>query len=71
MHLHRNRYRNQRYTNIRDFRKIQPCSAALIEAGGSIIDAPGIDQSGFAHLAQFAALAGRNAQEAFSQMEWE
>lgn len=45
--------------------------AALIEAGGSIIDAPGIDQSGFAHLAQFEALAGRNAQEAFSQMEWE
>jgi len=37
----------------------------------AIIDALGIDQSGFAHLAQCEALAGRNAQEAFSQMEWE
>lgn len=45
--------------------------AALIEEGGSIMDAPGIDQSAFAHLDQFDSLAGRNAQTAFEQMEWE
>lgn len=44
---------------------------ALIEAGGTIIDAPGIDQSAFAYLEQFDALAGRNAQAAYEQMEWE
>lgn len=45
--------------------------STLIDAGGSIMEAPGVDQSGFAHLDQFAALAGRNAQTAFQQMEWE
>lgn len=44
---------------------------ALIDDGGTIIDAPKIDQSAFAHLAQFENLAGRNAQTAFQQMEWE
>ena len=44
---------------------------ALIEAGGTIIEAPGIDQSAFAYLEQFDALAGRNAQAAYEQMEWE
>jgi len=44
---------------------------ALIDEGGDIIDAPGVDQSGFAYLEQFDALAGRNAQTAFQQMEWE
>ena len=42
-----------------------------IDAGGGIIDAPKVDQSAFAHLAQFEALAGRNAQAVFQQMEWE
>jgi hypothetical protein len=32
---------------------------------------PGVDQSAFAHLEQFDALAGRNAQAAYEQMEWE
>jgi len=45
--------------------------AALIEDGGDIIDAPAIDQSAFRHLEQFDALAGRNAQAAYEQMEWE
>lgn len=44
---------------------------ALIEDGGDIMDAPKVDQSAFAHLEQFEALAGRNAQAAFEQMEWE
>jgi len=34
---------------------------ALIEAGGDIMDAPHIDQSAWAYLDQFEALAGRNA----------
>ncbi|CUH88957.1 Beta-lactamase precursor [Phaeobacter sp. CECT 5382] len=44
---------------------------ALIEDGGDIIDAPKIDQSAWAHLAQFDALAGRNAQATYEEMEWE
>lgn len=44
---------------------------ALIEDGGEIMDAPKIDQSAFAHLDQFDSLAGRNAQAAYEQMEWE
>ncbi len=44
---------------------------AMIEAGGDIMDAPAVDQSAFSHLEQFEALAGRNAQAAFQQMEWE
>lgn len=44
---------------------------AHIDAGGDIIGSVGIDQSGFAHLAQFDALAKRNAQAAFEQMEWD
>lgn len=44
---------------------------ALIDAGGDIIDAPRIDQSAWAHLDQFDALAGRNAQATYEEMEWE
>ncbi|MGG7567105.1 MBL fold metallo-hydrolase [Rhodovulum sp. DZ06] len=44
---------------------------AHLEAGGDIIGVVEVDQSGFAHLAQFDALARRNAQAAFQQMEWE
>ena len=44
---------------------------ALIEEGGDIIDAPKVDQSDFSYLQNFDMLAGRNAQEVFSQMEWE
>lgn len=45
--------------------------AALIEDGGDIIASPQVDQSAFAYLEQFEALARRNAQTAFQQMEWE
>ncbi|MGV6803924.1 MAG: MBL fold metallo-hydrolase [Ruegeria sp.] len=44
---------------------------ALIENGGDIIAAPGVDQSAFSYLEQFEGLAGRNAQTAYQQMEWE
>ncbi|MFU8882262.1 MAG: MBL fold metallo-hydrolase [Rhodobacterales bacterium] len=45
--------------------------AALIADGGDIMDAPAIDQTAFSYLEQFDALAGRNAQTAYEQMEWE
>lgn len=44
---------------------------AHIEAGGDIIGSVEVDQSAFAHLDQFEALAGRNAQAVFQKMEWE
>jgi len=44
---------------------------ALLDEGGDILAAPLVDQSGFAYLEQFDSLAGRNAQTAFQQMEWE
>ncbi|MBN2759269.1 MAG: MBL fold metallo-hydrolase, partial [Rhodobacteraceae bacterium] len=40
----------------------------LLEEGGTILDAPAIDQSAWAHLVEFDSLAGRNAQAAFEQM---
>ena len=43
----------------------------VIAEGGEIFEAQSVDQSGFAYLEQFEALAGRNAQMAFQQMEWE
>lgn len=43
----------------------------LIDEGGDIMAAPQVDQSAFSHLEQFDSLAGRNAQTAFQQMEWE
>jgi hypothetical protein len=44
---------------------------ALIKAGGDIMDAPKIEQSAWSYLEQFDSLAGRNAQAAFEEMEWE
>lgn len=45
--------------------------AEHIDAGGDMIGSVEVDQSAFAHLAQFDALARRNAQQVFSEMEWE
>ncbi|MDX1780117.1 MAG: MBL fold metallo-hydrolase [Thalassovita sp.] len=45
--------------------------AAHIEEGGDILSSVDVDQSGFADLDNFDSLARRNAQEVFSQMEWE
>lgn len=42
-----------------------------IDGGGGIIKSVDVDQSTFSHLDQFEALAGRNAQAVFEQMEWE
>ena len=42
-----------------------------IDAGGDMIGAVEVDQSAFARLEQFDSLAGRNAQQVFSEMEWE
>ena len=42
-----------------------------IDSGGDIIGSVDVDQSGFSYLDQFEALAGRNAQAVFEQMEWE
>lgn len=44
---------------------------ALIDEGGDIMDAPAIDQSAWSYLEQFDSLAGRNAQAAYEEMEWE
>ncbi|TCP27469.1 MBL fold metallo-hydrolase [Rhodovulum adriaticum] len=44
---------------------------AHIDAGGDIIGSVDVDQSAFADLDNFDQLAGRNAQEVYSQMEWE
>ena len=44
---------------------------SLIDEGGDTLDAPKVDQSAFAYLEKFDALAGRNAQTAYQQMEWE
>ena len=44
---------------------------AHIDAGGDIIGSVEVDQSAFTYLDQFEALAGRNAQTVFQQMEWE
>ena len=44
---------------------------AHIESGGDMIGAPKVDQSTFKHLEQFESLAGRNAQQVFSEMEFE
>lgn len=42
-----------------------------IDAGGDIIGSVSVDQSAFSGLEQFDLLAGRNAQQVFSEMEWE
>lgn len=44
---------------------------ALLEQGGDIMTAPQVNQSAFEYLEQFEALARRNAQTTFQQMEWE
>ncbi|WP_428546810.1 MBL fold metallo-hydrolase [Profundibacter sp.] len=45
--------------------------ADYIDGGGEIIDSVNVDQSAFSYLKNFEGLAGRNAQEVFTQMEWE
>ncbi|ALG91263.1 MULTISPECIES: MBL fold metallo-hydrolase [Actibacterium] len=45
--------------------------ARHIEGGGDIIGAVAVDQQAFSYLLDFDMLSRRNAQEVFSQMEWE
>lgn len=42
-----------------------------IEAGGDMIASVEVDQQAFDYLEQFDALARRNAQQVFAEMEWE
>ena len=42
-----------------------------IEAGGDMITSVDVDQSAFSYLEQYDSLARRNAQQVFSEMEWE
>jgi glyoxylase-like metal-dependent hydrolase (beta-lactamase superfamily II) len=44
---------------------------AYIDDGGDIIDSVNVDQAAFSYLENFAGLAKRNAQQVFSEMEWE
>ena len=44
---------------------------AYIDQGGDIIDSVNVDQAAFSYLANFEGLAKRNAQQVFSEMEWE
>lgn len=44
---------------------------AYIDDGGDIIDSVHVDQQVFSYLENFEGLAKRNAQQVFSEMEWE
>lgn len=44
---------------------------AYIEEGGDIIGSVEVDQSAFTYLENFDGLARRNAQQVFTEMEWE
>ncbi len=44
---------------------------AYIDDGGDIIDSVHVEQSAWEYLSQFEALARRNAQQVYSEMEWE
>jgi len=44
---------------------------AFIEDGGEIIESVNVDQAAFTYLENFEGLAKRNAQQVFSEMEWE
>ena len=45
--------------------------AVHIDEGGDMTGSPKVDQAAFSHLIQFKILAGRNAQQVYSEMEWE
>ena len=56
---------HRRLVNLRDRMRVH------IDAGGDMMGAVGVDQSACTHLEQFDALAGRNAQQVFTEMEWQ
>jgi glyoxylase-like metal-dependent hydrolase (beta-lactamase superfamily II) len=45
--------------------------SAFMEEGGDISEVGSIDQSKFDYLQNYKTLAGRNAQQVFSELEWE
>lgn len=45
--------------------------SAFIENGGDIVDIGKVDQSKFSRLLNHETLAGRNAQQVFTELEWE
>lgn len=45
--------------------------AAYMEDGGEMVDSVNVDQKAFSYLKQFDSLAKRNAQQVFSEMEFE
>ena len=44
---------------------------AYIDDGGDIIDSVNVEQSAFSYLQNYEGLAKRNAQQVYSEMEWE
>ena len=44
---------------------------AVLEGGGAIEDGIAVDQSAFAHLANYSTLARRNAQQVYMELEFE
>ena len=46
-------------------------TGAFIDEGGDIIESVDVDQAAFSYLANFEGLVKRNAQQVFSEMEWE
>lgn len=58
--------------DTRDYLKnLRDQIGAYIDEGGDFTGSVEVDQSAFAYLDQFDALARRNAQAVFEQMEWE
>ena len=45
--------------------------ADFLEAGGDISDISSVKQTEFSYLLNFQEIAGRNAQQVFTEMEWE
>lgn len=45
--------------------------ATFIDEGGDIIESVNVDQAAWSYLENFEGLAKRNAQQVFSEMEWE
>ena len=43
----------------------------FMESGGDMSEISNIDQSRFSHLLNYETLAGRNAQQVFTELEWE
>jgi hypothetical protein len=45
--------------------------ADFIESGGDISDIGSVNQSKYSYLLNYESISGRNAQQVFTEMEWE